>query len=71
VNFRCCHALRQHAHREHRHVAAVALEVVDQRGERRVDRLHAHAQVAAELGRQVDVDARPSCCVRGLRQVMP
>jgi hypothetical protein len=64
------HALRQHGHGKHRHVAAVGPEILDQAGEGRVHVLHLDAQVAPEFGRQVDVDATELLCA-GIAEAHP
>ena len=49
-------ALRQCRDREHRDVAADLAQVIDQGRERGVDMPQPHAQLARQLGRQVDVE---------------
>ena len=51
-------ALRRDADGEHGHIAALGLHIGDQAGKRAVEKLHRHAQLARQLVRQVDVNAR-------------
>ena len=52
------HALGQHPDGKHGHVAPVLVQVVNEGGKGRIHVLHLGLEVARQLGRQVDVDAR-------------